>query len=83
MGWESGIGNSLTKLLVSTFFGVSHLSLREESNMSEPTSSDVKPHVMQRLLDNNWILLILGIAVPGVFYMLWGLWNVINIPMVK
>jgi hypothetical protein len=51
--------------------------------MSEPNSSDVKPHAMQRLLDNNWILLLLGIAVPAVFYTLWGLWNVINIPIAK
>jgi hypothetical protein len=49
--------------------------------MSEPTSNDVKPHAMQKLLDNNWILLLLGIAVPAVFYTLWGLWDVINIPM--
>lgn len=51
--------------------------------MSEPTSSGARPHAMQRLLDNNWLLLLLGIAVPAVFYMLWGLWDVINIPMAK
>jgi len=51
--------------------------------MSEPTSSDVKPHAMQKLLDNNWILLLLAIAVPSVFYTLWGLWNVISIPMAR
>ncbi len=51
--------------------------------MSETNSSDIKPHAMQKLLDNNWILLLLGIAVPAVFYTLWGLWDVINIPMAK
>ncbi len=48
--------------------------------MSESNSSF---HFMQRLLDNNWLLLLLGIAVPAVFYTLWGLWDVINIPMAK
>lgn len=51
--------------------------------MSEQDSSDVKPHAMQKLLDNNWLLLLLGIAVPAVFYTLWGLWDVINIPLAK
>ncbi len=51
--------------------------------MSEANSRDVKPHAMQKLLDNNWLLLLLGIAVPAVFYTLWGLWDVINIPIAK
>jgi len=47
--------------------------------MSESTNV----HFMQKLLDNNWLLLILAIAVPALFYTLWGLWDVINIPMAK
>jgi len=50
--------------------------------MSESTNNS-NPHFMQKLLDNNWILLLLGIAVPAVFYTLWGIWDVINIPMAK
>jgi len=38
---------------------------------------------MQKLLDNNWLLLLLGIVVPAVFYTLWGLWDIINIPIAK
>ncbi len=48
--------------------------------MSESTNS-TSPHFMQRLLDNNWLLLALGILTPMVIYTLWGLWDVINIPM--
>ncbi len=51
--------------------------------MSESNSGNSSFHFMQRLLDNNWLLLLLGIAVPAVFYTLWGLWDVINIPMAK
>ncbi len=51
--------------------------------MSDQNSSNLKPHAMQKFLDNNWILLLLAIAVPSVFYTLWGLWNVISIPMAK
>jgi len=48
--------------------------------MSEPTN-DASPHFMQKVLDNNWLLLALGVLTPTVFYTLWGLWNVINIPV--
>lgn len=48
--------------------------------MSE-TKSGISPHFMQRVLDNNWLMLAFAVLVPTVFYTLWGLWNVINIPM--
>jgi hypothetical protein len=46
--------------------------------MSESTDNS-NPHFMQRVLDNNWLLLALGVLTPTVFYTLWGLWNVISI----
>jgi hypothetical protein len=46
--------------------------------MSESTNNS-SPHFMQRVLDNNWLLLALGVLTPTVFYTLWGLWNVISI----
>jgi len=50
--------------------------------MSESTSSGAaSPHFMQRALDNQWLMLALAVLVPTVFYTLWGLWDVINIPM--
>jgi len=51
--------------------------------MSASNSSNTNPHAMQKLLDNNWMLLLLGVLTPMVFYTLWGLWDVINIPAVK
>ena len=47
--------------------------------MSENTNS-TSPHFMQRVLDNQWVLLALGILTPTVLYILWGLWDVISIP---
>ncbi len=35
---------------------------------------------MQRLLDNNWALMVLGLVVPTVVYIFWGLWDVMHIP---
>jgi len=51
--------------------------------MSEPTKSSGKRHVMQLILDDNMLLLFLGITVPTVFYTMWGIMEVITIPLAK
>lgn len=48
--------------------------------MSESTNSE-STHFMQRVLDNNWLLLALGVLTPTVLYILWGLWDVSRIPL--
>lgn len=37
--------------------------------------------VMQQVLDNPFLLLFLGITVPTVLYVLWGVMEVANIPV--
>lgn len=44
---------------------------------------DEEISAMQKLLDNPLILLILGVAMPMVLYSLWGVMDIINIPMAK
>ena len=48
--------------------------------MSESNPNGVNPHFMQKALDNQWLMLALGVLTPVVLYTLWGLWDVINIP---
>lgn len=48
--------------------------------MSSSGNSE-SPHFMQRALDNMWLLLALGVLTPSVLYTLWGLWDVIRIPV--
>lgn len=36
---------------------------------------------MQRVLDNPFLLLALGVAVPAVLYLVWGIVEVANIPL--
>jgi hypothetical protein len=38
---------------------------------------------MQRLLDNPFALLFLGVTVPTVFYLIWGIMEVAQIPIAK
>jgi len=37
--------------------------------------------LMQRVLDNPFLLLVLGIAVPTVFYIIWGIIEITQIPL--
>ena len=36
---------------------------------------------MQRVLDNHFQLLFLGVVVPTVFYIIWGIMEIANIPL--
>jgi hypothetical protein len=38
---------------------------------------------MQRLLDNPFLLLFLGVTLPAVLYLLWGVMEVANIPIAR
>jgi hypothetical protein len=39
--------------------------------------------VMQQLLDNPFLLLFLGIAMPTVIYIVWGVMEIVGIPIAK
>ena len=37
--------------------------------------------LIQRVLDNPFILLFLGVAFPSVLYLIWGIMEIITIPI--
>lgn len=39
--------------------------------------------LMQRVLDNPFLLLFLGITVPAVLYLIWGIINIVQIPIAE
>ena len=39
--------------------------------------------MMQKLLDNPFLLLLLGILVPSVFYIIWGIIEITQIPIAQ
>jgi hypothetical protein len=39
--------------------------------------------VMQQLLDNPFLLLFIGIAMPTVLYIVWGVMEIVSIPIAK
>lgn len=39
--------------------------------------------VMQQVLDNPFLLLFIGVTMPTVFYILWGVMEIVTIPIAK
>ena len=37
--------------------------------------------IMQRIIDNPFLLLFIGVVVPTVFYVIWGIMEIITIPL--
>jgi hypothetical protein len=52
--------------------------MADESNQNE---ADIP--VMQKVLDNPFLLLFLGVVMPTVFYILWGVMEIVTIPIAK
>jgi hypothetical protein len=54
--------------------------------MNQDTSAKQEPErmpVMQRVLENPFLLLFLGVVVPAVFYIIWGVMEIVTIPMAR
>ncbi len=47
----------------------------------EAANSGTQVPFMQRILDNPFILLFVGIVFPAVFYIIWGIMEIVNIPI--
>jgi len=39
--------------------------------------------MMQRILDNPFLLLFLGVTIPTVLYVLWGVMEIASVPLAK
>ena len=45
--------------------------------------SGARVPTMQRILDNPFLLLFLGVTIPTVLYVIWGVMEVASIPLAK
>ena len=57
------------------------------STKSDLIPDDERPDepipAMQQLLDNPFLLLFIGIAMPTVLYIVWGVMEIVGIPVAK
>jgi hypothetical protein len=51
-------------------------------NTSQQDAAERVP-AMQRILDNPFLLLFLGVTIPTVLYVIWGVMEVASIPLAK
>ena len=62
---------------------------KSEATQSDPSENTGKPvddepiPFMQRLLDNPFLLLFIGVTMPTVFYIIWGIMEIIQIPIAE
>jgi hypothetical protein len=57
-------------------------SMTQDTHTSPGTEPESVP-AMQQILDNPFLLLFLGIALPTVLYIVWGIMEVVSIPIGK
>ena len=51
--------------------------------MNETNTENESVPLMQQLLDNPFLLLFLGVMVPMVVYTLWGVIDILTVPLAK
>jgi len=61
----------------SQFTITQRFAMSEEDDIPKPE----RIPFFQRLLDNHFLLLFLGIVFPTVFYILWGIMEIATIPV--
>ncbi|MCG8382070.1 MAG: hypothetical protein MJA28_07625 [Gammaproteobacteria bacterium] len=49
--------------------------------MNENDQEEEKIPIMQQLIDNPFLLLFIGIAIPTVTYIIWGIVEIVSIPI--
>jgi len=56
--------------------------MANSTDTSENSTDEKGPvPIMQRVLDNPFLLLFIGVTIPTVFYLMWGVMEVANIPL--
>lgn len=59
--------------------------MSDQNALQHPDAGELPPReqvpLMQRVLDNPFLLLFLGITVPTVFYIIWGVMEIVTIPL--
>jgi hypothetical protein len=53
------------------------------TNSSDDLDRPERVPLMQRVLDNPFLLLFLGVTIPTVLYILWGVMEVASVPLAK
>jgi len=50
---------------------------------NSPKDEEERIPAMQSLLENPFLLLFIGVAMPAVFYIIWGIMEIVTIPIAQ
>ena len=48
-----------------------------------PNDDNERMPAMQALLENPFLLLFIGVAMPAVFYIIWGIMEIVSVPIAQ
>ncbi|MDH3888089.1 MAG: hypothetical protein OEV12_08520 [Gammaproteobacteria bacterium] len=57
--------------------------MADSEQHNEPDTDEKRVPAMQRILDNPFLLLFIGVVMPTVFYVIWGIMEIVTIPIAK
>jgi len=55
--------------------------MADENDQAAAAAEDEQVPVMQQIMDNPFLLLFLGVTIPAVLYVIWGVIEVAQIPI--
>ena len=50
---------------------------------NSPDDNEERIPAMQALLENPFLLLFIGVAMPTVFYIIWGIMEIVSLPIAQ
>ena len=59
------------------------MSDQEQNTTGQDEQKPERIPVMQKILDNPFLLLFLGVTIPTVFYVIWGVMEIVSIPIAQ
>ena len=54
---------------------------RQDNEHAPDDQPEERVPMMQRMLDNPFLLLFLGVTIPSVSYIIWGVMEIVTIPI--
>jgi len=57
--------------------------MSENDNANQAAEAPERVPAMQRLLDDPFLLLFLGVTIPTLLYLLWGVMEVASVPVAR
>ena len=57
--------------------------MADSEHNNSPDPGEERIPTMQKLLDNPFLLLFIGVVMPTVFYIIWGIMEIVTIPIAQ